>query len=88
MKKRSAFFAVALAAVLAVGTPATAGQLVAVTVDIVKSNPDGLCDPRFGGRKAETGTQEFRDVLRAAMEFAADFRDRGCGIARISVTPI
>lgn len=71
MKKRSAFFAVALAAVLAVGTPATAVQEVVVGVRIVKSNINCALVPPLDGKPVKVGTAEFRAEFRAALEFTA-----------------
>lgn len=89
MKKRSAFFAVALAAVLAVGTPATAVQEVVVGVRIVKSNINCALVPPLDGKPVKVGTAEFRAEFRAALEFTASlFRELDCGVALVTVTPL
>ena len=80
-------FALALAAVLAVATPATAGQLVLVDVE-VSERGISQCPITFKPTIVDTGTQDFRDLLQAALFVAATIRESGCGIARVSVTPV
>jgi hypothetical protein len=87
MNKRSAFFGVALTAVLAVATPATAGQWVVVDVEIIRRTDVVPCIA-IKGEVVETGTTAFLEKLQEAMHVTAIFRESGCGIARVTITPV
>lgn len=84
MKKRSVFFAVALAAVLAVATPATAVQEVVVGV-VHAGRGLSTCPVAFIEVQVKLGTAEFQQALQAAVPFIASSRENhGCR-GRISI---
>ncbi len=87
MNRHGTFLAIALAALLAVAT-ATAGQLVVVSVEVVKSNREGGCIPFSPSEVVETGTTNFRIQLQRAFEYTRDFGQRECGTARVKIISI
>ncbi len=87
MNRHGTFLAIALAAVLAVAT-ATAGQLVVVSVEVVKSNREGGCIPFSPSEVVETGTTNFRVQLQRRSSYTRDFGQRECrkaGVKKISI---